>query len=103
MLLASAVDCRRGYVEGQNVTIVPRCAEGDYDALAALARELVVLNVAVLVAVGGRPSALAARKATATIPIVFIGPDPVRAGRSLASNRRTHATHVGKPGCHCTK
>jgi putative ABC transport system substrate-binding protein len=76
-----------GYVEGQNVTIVSRWAEGDYDALAALARELVVLNVAVLVAVGGRPSALAARKATATIPIVFIGPDPVRAGLVASFNR----------------
>ena len=76
-----------GYVEGQNVTIVSRWAEGDYDTLEVLARELVGLNVALLVAVGGRPSALAAKKATATIPIVFIGPDPVRAGLVASFNR----------------
>src|SRR4051794_39226166 len=64
-----------GYVEGRNITIVSRWAEGDYDSLPALARELVGLNVSVLVAVGGRPSARAAKQATATIPIVFIGPD----------------------------
>jgi putative tryptophan/tyrosine transport system substrate-binding protein len=76
-----------GYVEGRNVTIVSRWAEGDYDTLEALARELVGLNIAVLVAVGGRPSARAAKKATATMPIVFIGPDPVRAGLVASFNR----------------
>lgn len=77
----------QGYIEGRSVAIVSRWAEGDYEALPALARELVDLKVAALVAVGSTPSARAAKKATSTIPIVFVGPDPVRAGLTASFNR----------------
>ena len=70
-----------GFVEGQNVAIEFRWAHGDYSRLSALAADLVSRNVAVISAVGGDPSALAAKTATAAIPIVFnFGADPVRAG-----------------------
>jgi ABC-type uncharacterized transport system substrate-binding protein len=60
-----------GFVEGQNLAIAFRWAEGRYDRLPALAAELVDLRVAVLFAAGGPPSAIVAKAATATIPIVF--------------------------------
>jgi putative ABC transport system substrate-binding protein len=77
-----------GFIEGQNVTVEFRWARGEYDALPALATELVNHPVEVLVAVGGDPSPVAAKRATATIPIVFgIGGDPVKAGLIESFNR----------------
>src|SRR5499427_10738712 len=70
-----------GYIDGQNVTIEFRWAEGHYDRLPEMAADLVRRNVAVLVSTGGPPSVTAAKAATATIPIVFTtGIDPIRAG-----------------------
>jgi len=77
-----------GLVEGQNVTIMFRWAEGRYERLSALAKELVDLRVPVIMSGGGSPSALAAKAATSTIPIVFVvGDDPVRIGLTASFNR----------------
>ena len=70
-----------GFVEGRNVVIEYRWAEDRYDRLAGLAAELVSRKVDVIVATGGITGALAAREASADIPIVFItGDDPVERG-----------------------
>src|SRR5438132_781459 len=69
-----------GYLEGQNVHISFRWAEGGYDRLPELAAELVHARVAVIASVGGPISALAAKQATATIPIVAVSSDPLKHG-----------------------
>ncbi|HET7032200.1 MAG TPA: ABC transporter substrate-binding protein [Casimicrobiaceae bacterium] len=85
----------QGFVEGQNVNIAFRWADGRYDRLPALAAELVGLRVALLFAAGGPPSALAAKRATSTIPIVFsAASDPVRLGL-VASLSRPGANITG--------
>jgi ABC-type uncharacterized transport system substrate-binding protein len=84
-----------GYVEGQNVVIEYRSAEGNYDQLPAFAADLVGRNVDLILAVGGIVSARAAKSATSTIPIVFlIGTDPVEEGL-VASYARPGANMTG--------
>src|SRR5215475_15818206 len=73
-----------GFVEGRNVMIDYRWAEGQYDRLPGFAADLVRRNVAVIVATGGPPAALAAKAAATTTPIVFItASDPVKLGLGL--------------------
>jgi len=84
-----------GYVEGRNVHIAFRWAEGQNNRLPALAADLVTRRPAVIVATGGGPSVLAAKAVTTTIPIVFtFGGDPVKAGL-VASFKQPGANVTG--------
>jgi putative ABC transport system substrate-binding protein len=83
-----------GYVDGQNVAVEFRWAEGHYDRLPEMAADLVRRKVAVLVSTGGTPSITAAKAATTIIPIVFTtGSDPVRLG---------FVTSLSRPGGNIT-
>jgi len=91
-----------GYIEGQNIAVEYRYAEGKRDRLPKLAAELVRLKVDLIVALGGDPLILAAKNATKTIPIVMVGAgiDPVEAGfvESLArpGGNVTGLTNLGR-------
>ena len=79
---------KAGFVEGKNVRIEERWARGDYDALPALAAELVAMGVVAIAATGDVASARAAQRASSSVPVVFtIGGDPVRFGLVKSINR----------------
>src|SRR5262245_3996471 len=77
----------RGMIEGRNVLVEFRWANGDYARLPTLAAELVGRPVSMLVAAGGPPAAYAAKAATSAIPILFVSTDPVKSGLVTSLNR----------------
>jgi putative tryptophan/tyrosine transport system substrate-binding protein len=77
-----------GYFEGETISVEYRWADGEYDRLPGFASDLLRRNVLVLAAAGGDPSAVAAKQATSSVPIVFgMGGDPVKAGLVASFNR----------------
>lgn len=76
-----------GYTEGRNILIEYRWAEGDYDRLPGLARELVGRKPDLIVSTGGRPTARALSEATRSIPVVFLVSDPLADGLVLSLGR----------------
>ena len=85
-----------GYIEGRNVAIYFRSADGQTDRLVTLAGDIVGRRVAVIVTTAGGAAALAAYAATTTIPIVFVsGVDPVASGLAMSLNR----PGATQPGC----
>jgi putative ABC transport system substrate-binding protein len=77
-----------GYTEGKNLSVDYRFADGALDRLPEMAAELVRHPISALVAVGGSNSAMAAKRASSTMPIVFvIGGDPVRLGLAASLSR----------------
>jgi putative tryptophan/tyrosine transport system substrate-binding protein len=89
-----------GYIDGQNVRVEYRWAEGHYDRLPAFAADLVRSGVAVIIAAGGSDPGRAAKAATSTIPIVFItAADPVETGLVQSLNRpEANVTGIGMLG-----
>src|ERR1700730_13967779 len=87
-----------GYVEEQNVAIEYRVAQGHYDRFPALAADLVGRKVDLIVTGNGTPWAVAAKNATSTIPIVFIGaPGPVASAWSPVSPGRAATSQASRP------
>jgi putative ABC transport system substrate-binding protein len=84
-----------GYVEGQNVSIDYRWAEGQYDRLPGMAVDLVAQKVAVIVSTGGPPAIEAAAAATSTVPIVFLSGDDVLKKGIIASLNRPGGNITG--------
>jgi putative ABC transport system substrate-binding protein len=77
-----------GFIEGQNVAVLYRYADGQYERLPALAADLVAQQVDVIVTLPSSPAALAAKQATSTIPIAFmLGADPIRLGLVSSYNQ----------------
>ena len=99
-----------GYVDGKNIAVEFRWADGQYDRLRALAEELVARRVSVIAAVGGGASGLAAKSVTSSVPVVFAtGGDAVKIGLVGSLNRpggntrvsTSSSGHLGRSGSAC--